>query len=330
MTWVLLSRRSSARLVVAAVAVLARAGDAAAQPSWTRVDSAGPPARIIPALTFDGTRGVTVLFGGDRMRSTPIGDTWEWDGARWRSFEGEAPRARYGQVMAHDTERGLTILFGGYDKADTLFGDTWAWNGTTWRLLASDGPEPRRNGGFAYDPDRKRIVLHGGYAGRPRRDDRFVTDTWEWDGVRWTRAATSGPEPRYGQAMIYDAARRRMLLFGGNDHSGHIYGDTWTWDGRAWTKISESGPPPRGGAQLAWDAGTRSVLLFGGFARDTTYDDVWRWDGARWAKVEGAAVPALIFPMMAHDTRRDRLVLVGQRVPGQASVETWERALRDE
>src|SRR5687767_6088366 len=55
MTWVLLSRRSSALLVVAAVAMLAPAGDAAAQPSWTRVDSAGPLARIIPALTFDGT-----------------------------------------------------------------------------------------------------------------------------------------------------------------------------------------------------------------------------------------------------------------------------------
>ena len=245
MPWPLLSRRSSALLVVAAVgavAILAPAGDAVAQPSWTRVDSAGPPARIIPALAFDGTRGVTVLFGGDRMRSTPIGDTWEWDGTRWRSFEGEAPRARYGQVMAHDAERGLTILFGGYDKADTLFGDTWAWNGTTWRLLASDGPEPRRNGGFAYDPDRKRLVLHGGYAGRPRRDDRFVTDTWEWDGVRWTRAATAGPEPRYGQAMIYDAARRRMLLFGGFARDT-TYDDVWRWDGARWTKVEGAAVP---------------------------------------------------------------------------------------
>jgi hypothetical protein len=260
MSWVLLSRRSSAPLVVVAVAVLALAGDAAAQPSWTRVDSAGPSARIIPALAFDGTRSVTVLFGGDRMRSTPIGDTWEWDGARWRSFEGEAPRARYGQVMAHDAERGLTILFGGYDKADTLFGDTWAWNGTTWRLLASDGPEPRRNGGFAYDPDRKRIVLHGGYAGRPRRDDRFVTDTRRSAarlGRRHqVRAALRRLRPRHDVRRCLAVERRTLDEGRGRDGAGtHLPDD----DARHSARPPRARRPASAGSGVGGDVGASAA-----------------------------------------------------------------------
>ena len=54
-------------------------------------------------------------------------------------------------------------------------------------------------------------------------------DTWEWDGTAWTqRSPASAPSPQQGHAMAYDAARGRVVLFGG--HDSFRRGDTWEWD----------------------------------------------------------------------------------------------------
>lgn len=296
--------------------------------AWRRLPPSGVPGRFITAAAFDSARGVVVLFGGDRMRSTPVGDTWELDGDTWRRVEAEGPAARYGHAMAYDPAGRQVLLFGGYDKVSHLFPETWAFDGSRWTRQADSSVTPRRSPGSAWDTRRGRWVVFGGNAWRGRgTEDVFRADTWEWDGRRWTLGAAAGPAPRYGGEMVYDAARSVTLLFGGNDHSGNIYGDTWTWDGRAWSRVAETGPEPRGGALLAYDPRSRSVLLFGGFARDVTYRDAWRWDGRGWQRIAGHAMPALIFPTLVHDTSRGRLLLIGQTTPG-GEMETWELPLR--
>ncbi len=52
---------------------------------WRQVESPlAPPARSEGYLAFDEARGVIVLFGGEGAAVVPtLGDTWEWDGARW-------------------------------------------------------------------------------------------------------------------------------------------------------------------------------------------------------------------------------------------------------
>jgi hypothetical protein len=43
-----------------------------------------PPARSEGYLAYDEARGVIVMFGGEGTRVIPtLGDTWEWNGARW-------------------------------------------------------------------------------------------------------------------------------------------------------------------------------------------------------------------------------------------------------
>lgn len=46
--------------------------------------------------------------------------------------------------------------------------------------------------------------------------DSYLADTWEWDGATWTRIMGGiVPPQRANHALAYDAARARVLLFGG-------------------------------------------------------------------------------------------------------------------
>src|SRR5262249_35600048 len=55
--------------------------------AWARLATAGPPARFVGALAYDGARGQAVLFGGAGPENPSIGrflgDTWVWDGLDW-------------------------------------------------------------------------------------------------------------------------------------------------------------------------------------------------------------------------------------------------------
>jgi len=146
-------------------------------------------------------------------------------------------------------------------------------------------PSARWGHGFAYDSARERMVLFGGQDA----SGAFVGDTWEWDGSRgtWTLRATTGPAGRYGHAMVYDSARRKIVLFGGFNLGVFgccFLGDTWEWDGDAgtWTQRANTGPSPRY-AQLIYDSARRTTVLFGGVTRNvityTALDDTWEWDG---------------------------------------------------
>jgi hypothetical protein len=58
---------------------------------WTEIALLGggptPGPRVGHAMAYDRARGRLVLFGGFSEGSAPIGDTWEWDGARWTEIK---------------------------------------------------------------------------------------------------------------------------------------------------------------------------------------------------------------------------------------------------
>jgi hypothetical protein len=57
-------------------------------------------------------------------------------------------------------------------------------------------------------------------------DASVVAQTWEYDGVSWTRIdGAVAPPPRSGGSMVYDDARGAMVLYGGG------LSDTWTYYG---------------------------------------------------------------------------------------------------
>ncbi|HEY4870642.1 MAG TPA: hypothetical protein VIJ03_01960 [Candidatus Dormibacteraeota bacterium] len=143
---------------------------------------------------------------------------------------------------------------------------------------------------------------------------------------RWL-AVNPAPAPgaRGEAVMAYDAARRQVLLFGGDVR------DTWTWDGRGWFKqLVSFSPPARSKAAMAYDAARQEVVLFGGSTPGTLLGDTWIWNGRTWIERHPSTSPsARDGAAIAYDSIRQAIVLFGGHAaaPGGGSGrpfdDTW-------
>ena len=73
-------------------------------------------------------------------------------------------------------------------------------------------PPPLHWESAAFDPERGRLVLFGGTG-----PAGYLSSTLQWNGTRWSAIADSASSPgaRHAHAMGWDAARSRVVLFGG-------------------------------------------------------------------------------------------------------------------
>jgi hypothetical protein len=127
-------------------------------------------------------------------------------------------------------------------------------------------------------------------------------------------------------ALTYDAARRRVVLIGGDFLDGTSAGDTWEWDGEYWTQVADTGPSPRSGHGLAFDMNGAVVVLFGGSSSSgVLHGDTWQWDGSDWMQVADTGPSARTAHALAYDAARSRLVLFGGETAGSAlQHDTWD------
>ncbi len=254
-----------------------------------------------------------------------------------------SPLARNTAEMVFDSLRGRMVLFGGATGTSNdqgCLGDTWEWDGAGWAQMLPEGDVPmaRHLHAMTYDAERQRVVLFGG-AARNAAFAGLLSDTWEWNGARWTNAGASlgvVPRARRNHAMAYDPVRKRTVLFGGVDGANAILGDTWEWDGKAWTKLSPVGasPAPRASHRMVYDAQRARVLLYGGgtgasnqAASATFGAETWSWDGTGWTRLFTNTGPAERVEMaLGYDSDRQRLVLHGGRgvATGVSMGDTWE------
>lgn len=239
----------------------------------------------------------------------------------WTQRQDIGPDARSSHALAYDAARQQTILFGGSLQAGSLF-DTWSWDGSDWTQLQDIGPEARYAPAMCFDSARKRIVLFGGGGGAG--GGAAFADTWEWDGADWTQVQDTGPSARYGQAMCFDSARGRIVLFGGHlaGLGGAKLADTWEWDGSDWTQVHDEGPSPRFGHAMCFDSQAQRALLFGGSA----ISDTWAFDNESWTQIAHTGPPpcedtALVF---AGATFLFGGYLFGQSGPNSVLGATWE------
>jgi hypothetical protein len=164
--------------------------------------------------------------------------------------------------------------------------------------------------GAAFDEGRGRVVIVGGYSA-----GAASAETWEWDGAAWTRVMAAGPSPRDEPRMVYDRARKRIVLFGGDRGREEPATDTWSWDGATWRRLAADGPPLRG-AKMVYDARRDRIVLFGGAnAAGVLRNETWEWDGATWTQVvkdsQPGSPPARALMGLAYDERRGRVVMMG-------------------
>jgi PKD repeat protein len=239
--------------------------------SWVEKFPANrPPSWQYPALTYDSSRGVVVLFGGDN--GALLNDTWEYDGTNWvQRSPANKPSARRDYSVAYDSTRGVVVLFGGW--GGVRLDDTWEYNGTDWvQRSTATTLYARSTHAAAYDSSRSVVVIFGGTDG-----SRF-DDTWEYDGTDWVEVnSASRPSRRYGHSIAFDSGRAMIILFGGWDNSGRC-NDTWEYNGTNWAlKDPADTPPSRYHHSMVYDSSLSVTVLFGGSSSSGNLDDTWEY-----------------------------------------------------
>ncbi|HEX5052526.1 MAG TPA: kelch repeat-containing protein [Planctomycetota bacterium] len=293
--------------------------------AWTqRAITRQPAARREHAMAYDAAHDAALLFGGLSGANT-LQDTWSWDGAQWTEHTPVSPPPpRHGHAMAFDGAHARVVLFGGVDATGNDLDDTWLWDGSSW-LQASPLHVPLARSGhaMAYDDASDTIVMFGGVFGGIQV---AIDETWQWDGVDWQlRNPVTPPPARHGHALAWDAARDRVLLFGGTSAGGSL-ADTWEWDGSQWTQaLPGLAPSARSGHAMTYDPTLGHVIVFGGTdAASALQSDTWQWDGSSWTPAATSGPGARSSLGMITDSLRRRTVLFGGALATGESLETWE------
>jgi hypothetical protein len=176
--------------------------------------------------------------------------------------------------------------------------------------------------GTAFAWDGRGLLVFGGVAGGTDLDD-----TWSFDGTRWDlRLPVSAPPEMRQHRMVWDEARRRVVLVGG-PVSTPLPAQTWEWDGMTWLRRFPAISPPSAHfafgatAEMAYDRARRRVVLHHGA------DGTWEWDGLTWRHPMTTIVPTATRDFsLAFNGLTRRVTLFGGRASssGGALDETWE------
>jgi hypothetical protein len=286
---------------------------------WTDVTPAGasPAARAWTQLAWDSDLNRMVMFAGYPL---PSADTWQLANDTWTQITNANPSPRDSHGMFYDTARHRVVVFGGY------LSDVIELTGNTWELARrTDWPPPQDRHVAAYDTHRERLYLYGANV-----------ETWEYVPAtsEWGWYYTVGPGGRVGAAVVYDQARRKMLMVGGRTSAsgqvGTTLADTWEQDTatKQWTQLPSAVTPAREDHAMVYDAAHNRTILFGG--RDGAgqpLGDTWLWNsGAGWINVTATAQgpSARYGHAMAYDPVRGVVILVGGRTSSTSLNDVWE------
>lgn len=332
--------------------------------NWSLRATSGPPGGQDHVVVWDRQRQRVVEVGGGAVMPW-FHTTREWDGTQWSIATTVLPFAAYpGMPAATDPVTGSAVVFAEGQRwsfagaawvpqaatprtpdagelenplpmcTDTvrqrvmLYSNregTWQWSGDNWVLFPASMQPGVRYASMAFDDARGVAVLFGGWTS----NGSSSAATWEWNGSQWAAASpAASPSPRARTAMAFDAARQRMVLFGGLGPApvmgpAPIYGDTWTYDGVTWSQ-GPAGPGLRTGHTLAYDAVRQEVVLFGGSDYNGALQDTWIWNGTAWAQRQPAQHPsARSGHASAFDPVRGEVLLSGGANYTQRMADTW-------
>ncbi len=262
----------------------------------------------------------------------PFVDTWIWTGKTW--IEKHPPHSPvFSQGPCKDFSP--SVWYKKEGKVALYTGESlWYWDGKDWTKAANSHGPPSLCG---LASDGKYLYAFGGFSMNPYKEwDGF----WYWDGKAWHAIPKQGawPPPRRSPQLVWDARRKRLVLFGGEkrgnprgpDGEGALT-DLWEWDGKKWErKLSGEVMPWRLGCQLAYDSGRRKMVGWLGRLKNSNVLEpsrTWEWDGLGWTLREPAHQPPtpLDSVWLAHDPARKKTVLFGGLWnAAQYLNQTWE------
>ncbi len=195
---------------------------------WHFRGTNGPGWRVNAGFAYHPIRETSVLFGGSYSSGDAFpGALWEWDGAAWKisptvgNFAPNATTATLAYDNYHDVMfYGPTPGFSGI-VYDVFWSLKWPnWSATTGGFNINEAGTPYSD--MVYDSYRRRMVNTFGVNG----------GTGFWNGREWTVLSRQpAPRARFWHASTYDAARKRVALFGGTFGNYNSFfsstNDTW-------------------------------------------------------------------------------------------------------
>ena len=252
--------------------------------SWQRTvpADAGPGARSGHVMAYDAARRRVVLFGGAQGTQL-FCDTWILEGGSWTQTKEAScitDRVRNAGLAADARNRRMLLVEGpaiGNDEGRPA--RVWQRTGDTWTPVAEEGPRRLGFSAVAYDAAREVLVVPVLFGGPD-------AGTWEWDGKSWRRSEATPPPPRQTYGLTYDAARRQVVLAGGQaTRQGPYLDDLWSWDGARWSPVDQPAerPAPRGGGSL-FSGGAGRLLYFGGY-NERLLGDLWSFERGVWRRL---------------------------------------------
>lgn len=198
-----------------------------------------------------------------------------------------------------------------------------------WEQTAAPLTGPTRGlwPGLAYALSTGKCYLYGG-------SDATTTgnETWEYDGATatWSMLNTVGdPGERHTFGICYDAARDRVVMFGGANQGYTPSGETWEFDPATstWTNVtptSGTSPIARYGCHMAYDIVRGVSVLYGGWSGSGFTNDTWEWDGTTWTQITTVNLPTGRDRFgFCYDLQNTRCLLFGGITGAGESDETW-------
>ncbi len=223
-----------------------------------------PPAALrYGAWALDATRGQIVMHGITQIGTSGRTFLFDTTSEQWTEAHPNHPGpSTWGGAAAYDASRERVVLWGGEGGPYGL-PPVWEWDGNDWhRIDVTFSPAIRvANAWMVYDPDRRVVVLFGGYSAAVP----FFTDTWEWDGRRWSRRELHDPllADRSISGAAYHVARRRIVALTTNGSSLDPQVIEWNGDAATWQLALGAGDPLlRGlGSILGYDPRRNEVVV---------------------------------------------------------------------
>jgi Galactose oxidase, central domain/FlgD Ig-like domain/Kelch motif len=305
-----------------------------ATPTWSLLFPTGfaYPPRHGHSMIYDSAHDRMIAFGGtvqedvefktnEVMALTLAPLAWT------RPVNETRPFPREGHSAVIDVPRHRMVAFGGTASTGAAFNEAWTLDleeALGWTLLAPSGTPPagRFEHAAIYDPVGQRMIVFGGWNGGGVNFGG-VPQLSLSGSPAWSTIAATGvpPTPRHGHTAVYDAARNRMIVFGGIS-GATVFNDAWALSLGAtptWTLLTPTGTPPAGRFwhTAIYDAPRdRMIVGRGATIGGANFDDLWELTLSgtpTWNPIAATGVPPISRQRQSavYDPYRDRMIVFG-------------------